>query len=382
MRFLDGQSQLDKAIPIIANAPRLAVDTEADSLHHYYEKLCLLQISTPEEDFVIDPLSKVDLKKLLEVMGEKPLICHGADFDLRMLKKFHEFTPKEVFDTMLAAQFLGYPKPSLAELVAKNFKVYLPKSNQKADWSKRPLTSSMLEYASNDTHYLQEIRSILTKELKNLGRLEWFKETCAALIVSTGKQKEVRPESLWRVKGSRDLKGKELVFLKELWTWREKEAQRRDRPRFKVLASEQLIKMASWINANPDKDLALCPSLPVSIKKSSKLASLQKTIKKAWDIPVESLSKPERSKERKHFSNRDKMIFQTLKRERKRISDELKCDPSLIVSNAVLEVLVMKAPSNKEELKNANIFLNWQLKLVCDVFLKILNEKSHNAANN
>ena len=372
MKFIDSPPQLDEALKKIDNAERLALDTEADSLHHYYEKLCLLQISVPGEDYVIDSLAGLNLKKLMEILQQKPLICHGADFDLRMLKKFCDFRPKEVFDTMLAAQFLGYSRLSLAGLVDEHFKVHLSKKAQKADWSRRPLTQELLEYASNDTHYLLRMRSLLTKELNAQGRLSWLEESCHALIAATGRVREVHPESLWRIKGYKALKGKELVFLKELWHWREKEAQRKDKPRFKVLSSEQLLKMARWFSAHPQKPVHVCPHLPKSMK-GSKVVSLEKVVKKASEISPETLQEPERQKTGKRFSNREKAILDSLKKERKALAEELKCDSSLIASNAVLERLVREYPSNIEELRSLKLLLEWQMNLVAERFLGILH---------
>ena len=160
----------------------MAVDTEADSLHHYIEKLCLVQVSVPEEDMVIDPLVSLDLKPLVELLNRKSLILHGADFDIRILKRFYAFEPREIFDTMIAAQLLGYEKQGLADLAEKHCGVVLSKSAQKADWSVRPLNEKLLLYAANDTHYLLPLRAKLQEELEALGRDGWHRQSCAKLL--------------------------------------------------------------------------------------------------------------------------------------------------------------------------------------------------------
>jgi ribonuclease D len=375
MHFVDSKKALRLAIDNLGQADRYAIDTEADSLHHYYEKLCLLQISTGDEDYVIDPLSGIDLSELIKMIQKKPIICHGADFDIRILKRFHEFAPKEVFDTMMAAQFLGYPHPSLASLVDKHFRVHLSKTNQKADWSKRPLTPSMLEYAINDTLFLHRLRAILEDELRNAGRLEWFEESCHALIKSTDRVRETDPESQWRVKGYKELKDHELVILRELWYWREEEAKERDKPRFKVMSPDQMIRIAKWTFSNPDRDIKACPAVPKSLNQL-RIASLKKAIKQAYELPISVIQVAKKENSNRRFSNKEKDVLKALKVERKNLADHFKIDPSLIVSNANMEQILASHPANPEDLKKLGRLLNWQLKLVTDPFLKIIkNDK-------
>src|SRR5438132_4867795 len=158
-------AQLAKLLPKIEAVDRVAIDTEADSLHSYREKLCLLQVSVPASrtdssrgepghDYVVDPLANVDLRPLCAALANKETVLHGADFDLRLLRRSLDFAPKRIFDTVIAARLIGIREFSLVALVERYFGIRLTKGSQKANWSRRPLPARMEEYAINDTHYL------------------------------------------------------------------------------------------------------------------------------------------------------------------------------------------------------------------------------------
>src|SRR5438067_3231174 len=147
-------SQLTELLPQLESIDRVAVDTEADSLHSYREKLCLLQVSLPDGDYIVDPLAPLDLAPLCAALTDKEIVLHGADFDLRLLRRSLNFTARRIFDTVIAARLLGLREFSLAALVERYFGIKLTKGSQKANWGRRPLPKRMLEYAINDTHYL------------------------------------------------------------------------------------------------------------------------------------------------------------------------------------------------------------------------------------
>src|ERR1041385_5874148 len=153
--------------------------TEADSLHAYPEKVCLIQISTVAGDRLVDPLVGLNLDPLLDALNAHQLIMHGADYDLRLLRKHHEFVPSAIFDTMLAARLLGQRQFGLQALVQHYLGVKLEKGSQKANWARRPLTERMEQYARNDTHYLKSLADKLKLELQQKGRLAWHQEACA-----------------------------------------------------------------------------------------------------------------------------------------------------------------------------------------------------------
>ncbi len=156
-RVIETDEKLAAWLPKLRAAKWVALDTEADSLHAYPEKVCLIQISIADGDRLVDPLAKINLDPLLEALNAHELIMHGADYDLRLLRKHHEFTPSAIFDTMLAARLLGERQFGLSSLVEKFLGVKLDKGSQKADWARRPLTEKMEIYARNDTRHLKPL---------------------------------------------------------------------------------------------------------------------------------------------------------------------------------------------------------------------------------
>jgi ribonuclease D len=161
---------------------RIAIDTEADSLHCYFEKVCLIQISGGSDHVLVDPLAEIDLQPLYDLVCSRWLVFHGADCDLRLLRRTGKFEPVDLFDTMIASRLLGKTAFGLAALVKEYFSIDLSKASQKANWAIRPLPQEMLEYAINDTRYLLEIADILEGDLQRMGRLEWFYESRDRMI--------------------------------------------------------------------------------------------------------------------------------------------------------------------------------------------------------
>jgi ribonuclease D len=223
---------------------RSYLDTEADSLHHYTEKLCLLQLAAGEEFFLIDPLKCTNLHLLFAFLDRTELWLHGADYDLTLLKRQCNWTPAKVHDTQIAARLTGHRAFGLAALVQHYCGVALCKSSQKADWSQRPLPEKMQAYAVDDVRYLGVLVDQLIAELEASQRLPWFEQSCAALRQDVLGRVEKDRTDAWRINGSGNLKPKGLAMLKELWAWRDVTAGEKDVPPFKVLNNQQLINMA------------------------------------------------------------------------------------------------------------------------------------------
>src|SRR5207249_5349131 len=233
---IDTDQKLAAFLPVLRAATWVAVDTEADSLHAYPEKVCLIQISTVSGDELIDPLASFNLDPLLEALSGHELIMHGADYDLRLLEKHHRFVPRSIVDTMHAARRLGFSQFRLGNLVERYLGVKLEKGAQKANWALRPLTERMERYARNDTHYLRPLEEQLKTELTAKGRLAWHQESCARLIEESTKERPPDLDSVWRIKGSHLLAAPALAVLRELWCWRETEAVRANCPPYFVIS--------------------------------------------------------------------------------------------------------------------------------------------------
>src|SRR5205823_3230877 len=245
LEVIDTEQKLEIFLPVLRASTWVAVDTEADSLHAYPEKVCLIQISTISGDDLIDPLAPINLDPLLDALVGHELIMHGADYDLRLLRKHHEFVPSAIFDTMLAARLLGLRQFSFSHLVEKYLGVKLEKGAQKANWAMRPLTERMERYARNDTHYLKPLSDRLKSDLEASGRLGWHQESCARLIADCTRERPADLDSIWRIKGSHLLGRPALAVLRELWQWRETEARDANKPPFFVVSHQVLVEIAA-----------------------------------------------------------------------------------------------------------------------------------------
>ncbi len=238
---------LAQALDPICQAERVALDTEADSLHCYFEKLCLIQISVPGHDFLIDPLADLPLAPLFEELARHQLIIQGLDYDLRLLRRAGMIETKPVFDTMIAARLIGLMEFSLSALLKRFFGIELVKGSQKANWARRPLSPKMADYALNDTRYLLPLAEQLEAELHRLGRWEWFLQSCEKARIATQTSRERDLDSLWRITGSGELRDQASALLRALWHWRDQEARAVDRPAFHIARNDLLIEAArAW----------------------------------------------------------------------------------------------------------------------------------------
>jgi ribonuclease D len=248
-------SGLAELLALIKPVDRLAIDTEADSLHCYREKLCLLQVSVPAavndrgyneagRDYIVDPLADLDLAPLCAGLAQKEIVLHGADYDLRLLRRSLGFVAHQIFDTVIAARLLGIREFSLAALVERFFGVKLTKGSQKANWARRPLPEQMVEYAMNDTRYLLPLADRLDSQLRERGRLNWLRQSCERAIEQAAAERVRDADEVWRIRGSGALRNRAPAVLRALWQWREKEAEAVDRPPFHILQNDELLRAA------------------------------------------------------------------------------------------------------------------------------------------
>ena len=350
--MIDTERKLEAFLPVLRAATWVAVDTEADSLHAYPEKVCLIQISTVSGDRLIDPLALATLDPLLDALSGHELIMHGADYDLRLLRKHHEFVPSAIFDTMLAARLLGLHQFGLSHLVEKYLGVKLEKGPQKANWALRPLTERMERYARNDTHYLKPLTDRLKPELEACGRMAWQQESCAHLIQDSTTQRPVDMDAIWRIKGSHQLEPSALAILRELWQWREAEAVAANKPPFFVISHEALVNIAAAATlAQPIE-----PFLPKHISERRR-GGLVKAIAHGQQLSPERHPRILRHSTRRP-SEGERRRFDELQKRRDAHAAKLGIDPTLIASRAVLSDLAYDWD------KHANELMNWQRELL------------------
>jgi ribonuclease D len=193
---------------------------------------------------MVDPLANIDLEPLCRALEAKEIVLHGADYDLRMLRRGMELLASRILDTMIAARLLGIREFSLAALVKRYFGLTLLKGSQKANWAQRPLPARMSEYAINDVHYLLLLAERLEAELDRYERRDWLRQSCQRAIEQAAVARTRNHDELWRIRGSGSLRGRQAAVLRALWQWREKEAEMADRPPFHILQNEDLLKTA------------------------------------------------------------------------------------------------------------------------------------------
>src|ERR671918_1278865 len=254
--WVDNPNLFNQMIGDLAAQARVAVDTESNSLHAYREQVCLIQFSTPQKDYVIDPLALDDLSSLAPVFSDPKIekIFHAAEYDLICLRRDFGFQISHLFDTMHAARVLGYSFVGLDNLLAEKFHFEMDKRHQKADWAVRPLSPAQLDYARLDTHFLFDLRDILEAELREKDRLsialEDFTRACKVDIP----KERVNGTSWRRFSTRKDISPRELTVLSELCTSRDRIAERMNRPVFKVIADAILLDIARNL---PEKDVDL-----------------------------------------------------------------------------------------------------------------------------
>jgi ribonuclease D len=324
----------------------------------------LIQLSAAGEHYLVDPLCELDLTQLLEALAEKQLILHGGDYDLRMLRASMNFRPRrEVFDTMIAAQLLGIEQIGLAALIERFFGITIGKEGQKSDWSRRPLSDKQLRYAVNDTRYLEQLFERLRGELNERGRVDWHRESCRAMVQSTGRDSARDPDAAWRIKGAGGLTRRQLVYLRELWRWRDQHARRDNLPAFKVLGNEQIMELLRWAEYHPGAPLDQGPKLPRNIR-GARLSTLQQAVTRAAAMP--DTQWPELSiRERADASGGDgKEQIKALRSACAQIAAELRIAPSTLAPRAALEAIARSRPRTVDEIMQSGGLLRWQALLV------------------
>jgi ribonuclease D len=351
---------LDHFITSLRGYFPLALDTEADSLHHYRESVCLIQVTHAEQHFLLDPLGEFPLDELWPPTSRHTWILHGADFDLRMLRRAGAPEPQAVFDTMLGAQLLGLKAFGYGALVEQFCGITLDKGSQKADWSRRPLSPAMIEYAVQDTQYLEPIAETLGKQLAEKGRLFWHQQSCARVVAVSQILRESDPENEWRLSGSALLAPEAQAIVRELWYWRKREAESVDLPVFKVLHNELLLDLAVWCAQNQRVPPMGAPCWPrrSSPARSERLAEAVERGRRAPPIP-----RPPRT-ERPPRDREAEVRMEKIRIHRDAVAAELGLDPTVLAPKSILQEIARQPETAAPTLIAENRWCSWQWELL------------------
>jgi len=357
-KIIDTISGLEDIARSLEKEKNVAVDLEADSMFHFKEKVCLVQIATKKINVIIDTLQIKDLSSLKPFFENRDIkkIFHGADYDVRSLYRDFHVKINNLFDTQLACMFLGIKETGLDAVVQQRFNVKLDKRFQKKDWSKRPLPDEMIEYAAGDAIYLLPLTKILEKELTEKGRLSWVYEECA--ILSTVRPPALNNNPLYlKFKGAGRLNRKCLAVLESLLQTRRKIAKKKDKPLFKIFSNASMMKIAV--------------KQPVNLKKLERIKALSgrqidmygnalmKTINRALEIAEKDLPVYPRGKApvvKAEVIERSTV----LKAWRDKKAEALEIDPALLLNKALINTIAVQNPRDTNDLKEINGMKNWQ----------------------
>jgi ribonuclease D len=359
--YIDRPDQLRTAAERIRVAPLLGIDTEAAGYHRYFDRLSLVQVSTREEHFLIDPLALDDLAPLGDALADPDVevIFHDADYDLRILDRDLGFRIQGLFDTQIAAAFLGERSLGLGAVVERFLGLSLPKAYQRADWAERPLSQGMMEYAATDTAHLPELRDRLREALEAAGRLGWAEEEFRRREEGTRwVEPENGSEAFMRMKGARDLPPRGLAILRELHAWREETSKQRDQATFRVLGNQSMLAMS----AQPPRDTRSLGSVSgvgeSLIRRHGR--ELIAAVERGLAVPEADLPRfppPRRWERDPELEAR----IEELKLVRNRAAERLQLDPGFLMSRAVLEEIARRTPSSEDEMFEIPDVRRWQL---------------------
>jgi len=371
--LIDTISDLKKALKSIETEKRVGFDLEADSMYHFSEKVCLLQVASKNTAFAIDTLKLNDLSPLKPLFLNKDIIkvFHGADYDVRSLFRDFGIEIRNLFDTELASRFLGIKETGLEAVLRNRFDLKLEKKYQKKDWSERPLSPDMLNYALNDVRHLVLLSEILEKELVDAGRLDWVKEECDILCKVRPSDDNGEPLFL-KFKGAGKLKPGTLAVLEALLQFRKETARKKDRPPFKIMGNDSILKLAE---TKPDSLEKIRDTDALSQKQADIYGrDIVRIIGRAVRMPENML--PVYPRERfLRVSESDSKRIEALKKWREKKAVKLKMDPGLLFNNSLINVVGVKNPATYEEMDAISGIKNWQKRELGDEIVSVLRQK-------
>lgn len=360
----------------------VAFDTEADSFYHYFDKVCLVQVATRKKCWLIDPLEIGGADKLapLAPVFASPkvrVLFHAAEYDIYVLKRDCGFEFKNLFDTMVSGQLLGYPAIGLAALVEKHFGVSLPKDEQRSDWSRRPLRDQQLSYAASDVLYLIKLAEKLEKELSKAGRLDWAMDEFETLCGRRWPDRDFDELGYLRIKGARSLDPVALAILRELFLLRDERAREIDRPPFKVLGNRTLLDICRAQTADLDSLSEIKGISDLILKRLGKdlVAAVKKGLRKPHG-PIPKLD----TGARRRMDRRTEDRLAALKTWRGPRAQALKLDPGVLCPNAALEAIAWADATNAKDLQRLPELKTWLVREFADEILEVLTQHDTNAA--
>lgn len=368
--YLDTDAAVGQWLASIRKSAILALDTEGASFHRFVDRIYLLQLSTRDSHAIIDPLPIASPSALGEIVQDPKveIVFHDADYDLRLLRQDYGWQIRNVFDTRIAAQLIGLKAFGLAALLERSFGLKLDKKHQRADWSMRPLTADMLDYAAQDTMHLLGLRDILHDELKQKGRLEWAKEEFLRLE-NIGWAQEEPGQGFLKVKGARDLTRRELAIFKELVVWRDATALKLDRATFRVVSNEVLFEAVKTAPTTKDA-LGRIKGMPRGILERA-ADDILMAIVRGQAVPEADLPRFPKSARWDRDPDFDHKVG-ALKSVRDEAAARLELDPGVLCSRDRMEQVARLLPTETSVIERIPEFRKWQIEVLGEGFVKAL----------
>jgi ribonuclease D len=368
MNFVSRPEALRELARELGGVAGIGIDTESDSFHSYREKTCLVQISTRDEDYIVDPLALPDLSPLGSVLSDPSVlkVFHAADNDVAGLRRDLGLETRNIFDTMIAARILGLPRVGLGDLLSEHFGVQSNKRMQRYAWGSRPLDPAALAYAAMDSRHLLPLCDILRDQLATADRLDEAEEEFARAEGATSTPRMFDPESFWRIKGSNSLQPGHRAILRELHIWRDLQASAADRPAFRVASDAVLVALASAAPSDLDSLRRTEGVPPIIVQRWSH--GILAAIRRGASAP------PPRPPVARRRDEALVARYEALRAWRRKAALERGVDPDVVVSNASLLALATSAPQTLEELERVGALGPWKLRTYGAALLQALLE--------
>ncbi len=367
-KFIESEAELENICGNLLKENVIGVDLEADSLHCFEERICLIQIAAEKEVFLIDPFEFKDLSCFLEILENSSIIkvFHGADFDIRSLDRDYHIRVKNLFDTEIACRFLGIKERGLQALLKRNFNIDADKKYQRANWSKRPFQPEMIRYAAMDVEYLIRLYKVIRQKLVERQRLSWAEEEFDIQVKVRYENYNTLP-LFRRFKGAGKMDSRTLAVLENLLQVRMRIAKQKNKPLFKIMSNASLISLSENKPETIDQILKM---KALSRKQVNMYGSLcLEAVVKAMTLESEKLPVYPKTK-RAARDRRVESRMARLKTVREKLSSFMEIEPGFLLSNALINAIALKKPENFDQLLNIKNIRRWQVENIGDQILK------------
>jgi ribonuclease D len=365
-RLIEDQKALNQLIPQLQSQKRLAIDTESNSLYAYTEQVCLIQISIPGSDFLLDTIRLTDLPPMESIMMDEQVekILHGAEYDVVCLKRDFNFIIHNLFDTRVALRTLGRKRTGLGDILEEEFGVKINKKWQRANWGQRPLPSELLNYARLDTHFLLALRDRLAKKLKDCHRWEEAKEECERISQFEPNNNGFHPNKFWKISNAKQLQPSQAAILKEVYSFRDEQARHLNRPPFKVIPDKSLLAIAQSKPKNEEELLELPGMTPGQIRRYGQ--GLLNAVKQGLKSPPPVKPKSE------HIEDEIVNRYKHLRKWRKQTAEARGVDSDIILPREIMWSIAFEKPLTRKKLRQLMLPLEWRFGQYCDDILKVI----------